>query len=154
MSMLDCLNDFRRENGSCSVSKKTVYGPSNHPTDGQTDTNWCRDARTHLKKEGSPYVRNQLFFWLTRSDLWHVYGIGNGVANWFLITPCVRSQNPFSIVIDLINITIIMIYEKNVIATWILLWYIRRCILDLPHALMKMRHLKGQSCGPNYLEWK
>ena len=53
MSMLDCPNDFHRENRSFSALKKTGYtgtdGRTDRPTDGRTDTTSYRDARTHLK---------------------------------------------------------------------------------------------------------
>ena len=53
ISMLDCPDDFHRENGSFSAFKKNGLhrdGPTDRQTDRQTDTHSYRDARTHLKR--------------------------------------------------------------------------------------------------------
>ena len=54
MSMLDCPDDFHRENSSFSAFKKNRLhrdGRTDGRTDGPTDTTSYRDARTHLKME-------------------------------------------------------------------------------------------------------
>ena len=51
MLMLDCPDDFHRENRSFSAFKKNWLhrdGPTDGQTDRQTDTHSYRDARTHL----------------------------------------------------------------------------------------------------------
>ena len=55
MSMLDCPNDFRIENGSFSAFKKNGL-PTDHRTNQPTDKTSYRDARTDLKINFSPTV--------------------------------------------------------------------------------------------------
>ena len=55
MSMLDCPNEFHRENSSFSAFQKNRLHRdrrTDRPTYRPTDTTSYRDARTHLKKEG------------------------------------------------------------------------------------------------------
>ena len=48
MSMLDCPNDFHRENSSFSAFEKNRLHRDG-PSDRRTDATSYRDARTHLK---------------------------------------------------------------------------------------------------------
>ena len=60
MSMLDCPDDFHRENRSFSALKKTGYRrtdrPIDGPTDRPTDTTSYGVARTHLRKKSKKGV--------------------------------------------------------------------------------------------------
>ena len=55
--MLDCPDDFHRENSSFSAFKKTGYTGTDHLTDGRTDTTSYRDAMTHLKRNVKRCIR-------------------------------------------------------------------------------------------------